>query len=349
MPSSRIQWIDFCRVWTAFFVVLRHVDRPYGSFNYIIDLFNYRSLIFFFFLAAGYFTHKAAAGQWLDWKRARTLLVPFIFWTAVASILLLQPMMHWGQTLAGDFSWFNWELVPREMGLLNWCYWDFDNVPLWFLRTLILLALFSPLLQRLSGKLLLVLVLLCFAGSDVLCARDFETARSHKSWYVGWLPFRLYESILALGFYSLGLWIRRYADFSQFTAWVRSYAWAPVLAALLLLPLVYQFGFYPPVQSSALVLLGVSCTMSIGALCEQYLPRVCRAVVSLAPAAFFIYVTHYIVLHALRLTLTGSYGGTFTETQNLYIPLVILAICSGLFFLLRRIFPRFMRVMALTR
>ena len=63
MPSARIQWIDFCRVYTAFFVVLRHVDRPYGSFNYIIDLFNYRSLIFFFFLVSGYFTHKAAAGQ----------------------------------------------------------------------------------------------------------------------------------------------------------------------------------------------------------------------------------------------------------------------------------------------
>lgn len=349
MPSSRIQWIDFCRVWTAFFVVLRHVDRPYGSFNYIIDLFNYRSLIFFFFLAAGYFTHKAAAGQWLDWKRTRTLLVPFIFWTAVASILLLQPMMHWEQSLSGDFSWFKWELIPREMGLLNWCYWDFDNVPLWFLRTLILLALFSPLLQRLPGKLLLVLVLLCFAGSDVLCARDFETARSHKSWYVGWLPFRLYESVLALGFYSLGLWIRRYADFAQFTAWVRSYAWAPVLAALLLLPLVYLFGFYPPVQSSALVLLGVSCTMGIGALCEQYLPRFCRAVVALAPASFFIYVTHYIVLHALRLAITGSYGGKFTETQCLYMPLVILAICSALFFLLRRFCPAFLRAVALTR
>ena len=40
MPSARIQWIDFCRVYTAFFVVLRHVDRPYGSFNYIIDLFS---------------------------------------------------------------------------------------------------------------------------------------------------------------------------------------------------------------------------------------------------------------------------------------------------------------------
>ena len=71
--------------------------------------------------------------------------------------------------------------------------------------------------------------------------------------------------------------------------------------------------------------------------------------VRLAPAAFFIYVTHYIVLHALRLAITGSYGGHFTETQCLYMPLVILAICSGLFFLLRRFFPRFMQVMALTR
>lgn len=348
-PSTRIEWIDFCRVWTAFFVVLRHVDRPYGSFNYIIDLFNYRSLIFFFFLAAGYFTHKAAAGQWLDWKRTRTLLVPYIFWTAVASIILLQPMMHWSQTLAGNFAWFKWELIPREMGLLNWCYWDFDNVPLWFLRTLILLALFSPLLQRLPSKLLLVLVLLSFACSDVFCARDAETAASHKSWRVGWLPFRLYESILALGFYSLGLWIRRHADFARFTAFVREYAWAPVLAALLLLPAVYCFGFYPPVQSSALVLLGGSCTMAIGALCERYLPRLTHAVVALAPASFFIYVTHYIVLHALRLALTGSYGGRFTELQCLYMPFVILAICSALFFLLRCFCPWFVRFFALAK
>lgn len=349
MPSARIQWIDFCRVYTAFFVVLRHVDRPYGSFNYIIDLFNYRSLIFFFFLVSGYFTHRAAAGQWLDWKRSKTLLLPFIFWTAVASILLLQPMMHWGQTISGDFSWFNWELVPREMGLLNWCYWDFDNVPLWFLRTLILLALFSPLLQRLPSKVLLVLVLLCFAGSDVLCARDAETAKSHGSWSVWWLPFRLYESILALGFYALGLWIRRHADFARFTAVVRSYAWAPVLAALILLPAVYGFGFYPPVQSSALVLLGVSCTMSIGALCEQHLPRFCTFIASFGPAAFFIYVTHYIVLHALRLILTGSYGGTFTTTQCLWMPFLITAICLAIFYPLRRFFPGFMRHIAMAK
>ena len=89
--------------------------------------------------------------------------------------------------------------------------------------------------------------------------------------------------------------------------------------------------------------------MGIGALCEQYLPRFCSAVTSLAPAAFFIYVTHYLVLHALRLALTGSYGGAFTETQCLYMPLVILGICSALFFALRRFFPRTMQVLALCR
>ena len=71
--------------------------------------------------------------------------------------------------------------------------------------------------------------------------------------------------------------------------------------------------------------------------------------VALAPASFFIYVTHYIVLHALRLVYTGSYGGAFTRTQCLYMPLVILAVCSVLFFLLRRLFPRAMQVLALTK
>ncbi len=348
MPFARVQWIDFCRVYTAFLVVLRHVDRPYASVNYVVDLFNYRSLIFFFFLASGYFTHKALAGQWLDWQRTRKLLLPYIFWTAVVSILLLQPLIHWPKTIAGDFSWLSWQLIPREMGLLNWCYWDFDNVPLWFLRTLMLLALFCPILQKLPSKVLLVLVLFCFAGSDVLCARDFETARSHKSWYVGWLPFRLYESILALGFYSLGLWIRRYADFERFTAYMRSYAWTVVLAALILLPAVYAFGFYPPVQSSALVLLGVATTMSIGCLCEQYLPCFCGWIARWGKAAFFIYVTHYPLLHIWKLISTGSYGGSLSTWEMSVAPFCITAMSIGIYCLLRRLCPGFLRVFALS-
>lgn len=101
---------------------------------------------------------------------------------------------------------------------------------------------------------------------DVLCESDPETAAHYKHRGVTWLPFRLYESVLALGFYAGDLLLRRYVNAEQLTTLVRSYAWLPVLGALALLPAVYYWGFYPPVQSSSLVLLGVATTLSIGSL-----------------------------------------------------------------------------------
>ena len=346
MSGKRIEWIDFCRVYTVFCVIVRHCDRHYGSFAYVADLFNYRSLIFFFFLMSGYFTHYASPGRLLDWPRARRLLWPYLFWTLLAALTMV-PLQHTGAIAQGDWSWVS-PLIPlREMGLLSWCYWDYSNVPMWFLRTLILLALISPLLQRLPLKAMLGLILICFAASDVLCESDMETAAHYKRNGVWWLPFRLYESVLALGFYAAGLLVRRYADGARLSAWVRSYAWVPVLGSLALLPMVYGWGFYPPVQSSALVLLGVATTLGIGSLCAQYLPRVCRAVASWGSAAFFVYATHFMLLHCLRLLLTGDYGGELTPLQATIAPWVVLAVCLGLYRVLMRLCPRFMAIFAL--
>ena len=349
MAKERIEWIDFCRVYMAFCVIVRHCDRHYGSFSYIADLFNYRSLIFFFFLMSGYFTRYAQPGVWLDWGRARRLLWPYLFWTLTA-VFTMVPLIHLGEIRQGDWSWVT-PLIPlREVGVLSWSYWDYSNVPMWFLRTLMILALISPLLQRLPLKAMLGLILICFAAGDVLCEVDEETAEHYKRWSVSWLPFRLYESVLALGFYSAGLLVRRYASAKHLTAWVRSYAWVPVAGSLLLLPMVYCWGFYPPVQSSALVLLGVATTLSIGCLCEQYLPRVCRAVARWGQAAFFVYVTHYMLLHCLRVAAAAfghRAGGSFSSTQALFVPWVVLALCLGLYSILVRLFPRFMSIFAL--
>ena len=344
--KQRVEWIDFCRVYTAFCVILRHCDRHYGYPAYVIDLFNYRSLIFFFFLMAGYFTHTARAGQWLDWGRARRLALPYLFWGLLA-LCTMQPLMHLGQVSHGDWSWLSPLTVVKELGLRSWCYWDYSNVPLWFLRTLILLSLASPLLQRLRAKPLLCLVLICAAASDVLCESDAETAAHYKRHGVAWLPFRTYESVLALGFYAGGLLLRRYATTEQLTAFVRSYAWLPVLGALALLPAVYCWGFYPPVQSSALVLLGVATTLSLGCLCERYLPRLCHFIAQWGPAAFFVYVTHYLLLEGLRTLLTGRYGGSLSVWQAAWAPFAILAVSLALYALLCRLAPGFMRLFAL--
>lgn len=52
MPAACIQRIDFCCVYTTFFVILRHV----------VDLFNYRSPKLFFFLMSGYIAWQSRAG-----------------------------------------------------------------------------------------------------------------------------------------------------------------------------------------------------------------------------------------------------------------------------------------------
>ena len=346
MPSKRIEWIDFCRIFTAFCVIVRHCDRPYGYFPYIADLFNYRSLIFFFFLMAGYFTHAAQPGQWVDWTRTKRLLVPYVFWTLIALALLI-PLQHAEQISVGDWSWCSWQLPLQEMGLLHWCYWDISNVPLWYLRTLIIISFFAPLIQRLPAKAMLGLILLCFAASDVLCWADAEAAASRRMTGVNWLPFRFYESVLAVGFFSAGLLIRRCADGERFTSFVRSYAWIAPTGSLILLPGVLFWGFYPPVQSSALVLLGVATTMSIGALVARYFPRACHWIAQWGPAAFFVYVTHFILLHWLRMLLTGDYSGHLTLLQTHLAPWGILVVSLALYKLFVRFCPGFMRVVAL--
>lgn len=346
MPAARVQWIDFCRVYTAFFVVLRHVDRTYGTVNYVVDLFNYRSLIFFFFLMSGYFTRQPGAGEWLGLRRARQLAVPYVFWGLAGMLVAYSP--HIGQ---GDWGWLTWQGVVSQLGLTSWCYWSYSNVPLWFLRTLILLALVSPLLYRLPVKVLLSLGVVCFAASDVLCNVDLEaaTANFRPEHGQGWLPFRLYESVLALGFFCGGIALRRLADTERLTRWVSAYAWVPVLGALALLPYVLGWGFYPPVQSSSLVLLGVATTMGIGCLCSRYLPRLCSAVAKLGPAAFFVYVTHYPILDMVRYTLTGSIEGHLSPELCYVLPFLIFGTCIGLFYLLRRICPAFLRTFALCK
>ena len=346
-PAARIQWIDFCRVYTAFCVIVRHCDRYVESPAFFTDLFNYRSLIFFFFLMSGYFTHRAAEGQCFDVRRAGRLLWPYLFWAAFA-VVTMMPMLYWPQIQAGDWSWATPFLFLQEMGLTSWTYWSLSNVPLWFLRTLILLALVSPLLQRLSATAICVLILACFAGSDVLCHADAEAAAADGREGVEFLPFRLCESVLALGFFAGGLFLRRYADAERLTLFVRRCAWGPVLVSLALLPAVYFWRFTPPVQSSALVLLGVLTTMSIGCLCERYLPRFFRFVASWGPAAFFVYVTHYLVLKCIRMLLTGNYRGDLSLLEASVTPWVILVFCLTLWAILRRCFPRLMRLLALS-
>ena len=342
MPSARIQWIDFCRVWTAFFVIVRHTYAPEGSFFFLADLFNYRSLIFFFFFASGLFSkgmeNPTAGGgyRYLDIRRFGQIMSMFVFWSLLGA-LLLSPLHYqeiWSQ---GEIVWGN--ILPA-LGI-TWAFgW---NVPLWFLRVLMVLALLAPLLHRLSNRVLVVFIIGMLAAGEVFCIEAWEEGGDASVL----VPYRMYESLYAWGFFAAGILLKRTMGISGLTAFLQGTGWLIILFAVILFVPVRLWGLMPPCRSGMLVVLGVGTILSIGCLVERYAPMVCRYVSSWGAAAFFIYVTHYIIISYVKLLWNHLFD--WGITGSLVVPVLTLFLCCVLFTVMRRAFPSLMCSIAMVK
>ena len=342
MPSSRIQWIDFCRVWTASFVIVRHTYAPGGSIVFLADLFNYRSLIFVFFFLSGFFSKDnlnptlRGGYQWLDFRRFMQILMMFAFWSLVGCVFLL-PLNYPMVWQHGEVVWSN---VVTALGIT----WTFGwNVPLWFLRVLMVLALFAPVLRRCSSGLLAVFIAGMMAAGEVFCEEAWDEGGNAP----GWVPYRMYESLYAWAFFAGGILVKREVGTDKLTEFVTRYSWLIILFAVALFVPVRLWGFLPPCRSGALVMLGVGTIMSIGCLAQRFTPRLCNYVASWGPAAFFIYVTHDIILPYLKLLWLNFFE--WNTAGAMVIPLITLCVCCCLFIFLRRICPGFMRWAAMVK
>ena len=128
----------------------------------------------FFFTASGYFLakHCSEAGWWCREcrKRVRSLLVPYLVWSAVAVLLTIgmiagANMVH-GRELLQNIP-CSWKWWARAFGINPFCYPGM--VPLWYLRTLMIFVFVSPLLyiavKRGGAKILLIIyVASCAVG-----------------------------------------------------------------------------------------------------------------------------------------------------------------------------------------
>ena len=107
-------------------------------------------------------------------RRVRTLLVPYIVWNLLALIIFTAKDLATGSDLTYPLSLNAWWGI-RDIGGsgMNWLGYNVHEctaplqVPLWFVRDLIVLTLLSPLLhfflKKYSKTLLLILALLYFA------------------------------------------------------------------------------------------------------------------------------------------------------------------------------------------
>ena len=171
--------------WVIFSVV--------GTF---INKFAFIAVPLFFAISGFLFFQKLDTWSWPVWKqkirsRVRTLLIPFIIFNAICALSLLCISLKngGGWSLAGAYEgrfsiigWL-WNGVSYCQGWKNWLGMDMQlyyplDVPLWFVRDLIVMVAISPAIHwliRKGGVLYLGIVGIAYCLGILCCAPGFST------------------------------------------------------------------------------------------------------------------------------------------------------------------------------
>lgn len=287
--SSKIKLISlFCTI----MVVYRHaytaesfsgVFHPnWGIYNFIAHGITYLTSIAvpYFFLISGFFFFKQSYYVENNYilmlkKKIRTLLVPFLFW----NILAIIPMWCGGKIVIEDY-WY--------MYVVDLLHSDY-NGPLWYVRTLMLLMLMSPLYDWI------------FFLEDKI-GRKWElviqSAIIAYTIYIWWPMDTKVLSTEGWLFFLLGGIARKHEGYLERTL---NKKWAVLLY---LCWVVSCFFIMPNYWIDKIhMLLGVFLFWNV-------IQTGCRGwVASMAGYAFFIYVNHFILLKVVKTILSHYYYG----------------------------------------
>ncbi len=251
-----------------------------------------------FFFISGYLFYRGFEG-W-SWpvcrtkmlKRVRTLLVPYIILNVVC--FLYPPTANPDRLPVIGFLW---DSVSYCQGWENWAGFDMqlyypNNVPLWFVRDLMVMVVLSPAiywLARRGGAVWLAICALAYWSGFMACAPGLSSN--------------------ALLFFSLGAYFSiRNIDLVEFSR--RHLRWTLPLSLLLIAAavIVESPGNAQPFQNMYYT-FGIPVMFCLGASAVEkgYL----KIPALLGASGFFIYSTHMIQFgdHTL-LSLTGDLGQT---------------------------------------
>lgn len=161
----------------------------------------------FFFLVSGYFlaSHINETGWWQNetLKRVKSVMIPFLLWALIYQVLFtplsIYADIRAGRPFGANISFLNGDAL-KVFGLV-WDQWPV-SVPLWFLRSLFLFVIVSPIIVWLLRKMPRIwIIVLCSCTIALLYAPDPKLG--------GWSGFCQHVfSISGLMYFSFGMYAR---------------------------------------------------------------------------------------------------------------------------------------------
>ncbi len=330
--SVRVVWLDVARVLACFLIIANHVAFYTGEIYRIIWAQFLAGRTSFFMIAAGYFVGiqylRKCQGNlpWFIWRRSYFLLKPYLFWSLISLMTIGWSQYNENYLQYADFYRYIENINSEEWYDAMWALFKSFGVaghpcdaPMWFLRDIIVYTVFAPILARLGRLLLPTGVLLLLLMS---CISEIT---QHS-----------YPSLASLGFFVIGLWLSRFS-LHELTLKIEPYAWLWTILTLALTPYIiiyreaYQIWMLP---------LGVMGIMSTSILITRFFPNIASKIASWAPACFFVFATHYIVIIFIRESGLIPYKGWLWDLIWLGLIPVIYAFLAFIFFKLCRYVPK---------
>lgn len=347
LQNSHSQALNLLRFPLAVVILIVHVfgRKPAGFSDSDLPIFNlvksfiesflhWQSVPIYFFISGFVFfigLQKWDNGKWIKklQNRKKSLLIPYIIWNTLSFLPLI--INNTGEldikSILSCYWAYNGEITgisPTGMPI---------NYPLWFLRDLMLIILFTPFLYRLlkkNGKIVLSL----FA---ILWLFKYFTG------------IKFYIPTEAMFFFSFGAYMS--INGKDMIAEFRKFSKISVFGFILLgLVSMCLYNSYPQIfkiLKALLIIFGLffAYNTSVYLLQKGY----CKVNNFLSSASFFIYVSHTLVFYRVSALLTkllspdSDLSWLFLYIMNVVLTSLILV---SVFYLMSRYTPKFLSIIA---
>jgi len=364
----RSQSLDLLRFPLAVVVITSHVmffgsyrdmeGSPFlnGLFCLISGMIEYQSVPIYYFISGYVFFLNITLTKDVYLRklhnRTKSLLIPYLTWNAIAVLkILLLALPCFAFLFNNQVTLANLDLSPRAF-LMS--FWDKSygimpsppsetgnvnpqNVPMWFVRDLIVIVLCAPMVYRLlnAGNLRRKACL------TLLCA----------AWFVCGLYRVEYISQLLTGFFffSLGadMSIRRKDMMQVFGRFFKPAAVAYAVLSVVCACLVKD----SPGAANAFKMLNQCAGLIVAYNVASLLIRkkVCKVSPFLASSSFFLYVSHWLVFNEIGIIMMRIVGfdtpAKLFSCRLLAVAVTVISLLA-LFYLLRKYCPRLLKVIA---